>query len=121
MTRRQRLQPDRLPDPSRGCVEDPFWFLAPVLLPARQGAVGRGVISAHDQLVVARTCNGADVGTEWRVASLVAGNLDIIEPDRRLVVDCTEMKHQPVRVRWREATPVPDCVVERALADPGQL
>src|SRR5260370_14189706 len=120
MTLWQRLQPDCLPDAGRGCVEDPFGFLLPGLFAARQAAVGGPVVGPHDQLVVAATHDGGDVGAEWRMATLVARHFDVIAPDGGVVVDRTEMQHQPIRVRSLEAAPVPDRVVERALADARQ-
>jgi len=113
----KRLQPHRLPDPDRGGVKDRLRGRGPVLLSSRDRLVGQRVFRADHQYVVAAAAEVADVGRKRRVATLVARHLDVIDPHRRPVVDRTKMKHQPIRIWPAEATPVPDCVVQRALAD----
>src|SRR6266702_3647614 len=117
MTLRHWLEPDRLPDAGRGRVEDPFRFLLPCLFAPWQAAIGCRVVGPHHQLVVPATRHGGDVDAERGVAALVPRHLDVIDPDGRRVIDRTKMEDQPIRVRAGEATPVPDGIVERALAD----
>ena len=114
----QGLEPHGLPDAGGGRVKDTLGFHLPVLLPARQAEVLNGVVGAHHQLVVAVLHGVGDIGTEWGMATFMARHLDIVDPHRRLVIDRTKMQHQTVRVGGPETTPVPNRVVERALADP---
>src|SRR6266851_5861025 len=60
----QRLEPHGLPDAGRGCVEDRLRLGGPVLLAARDRAVGQRVLGAHNDLVAAVTRDSGYVGGE---------------------------------------------------------
>src|SRR6266550_3995850 len=112
MTLRERLEPYGLPDSGRGRVEDSVRFVLPALFAARQASVARGVVRAHDQLVVAGAHDGGDLRAEGRVTALVLRNFSAVDPDRRLVVDRTEMQPDALTLRSLEPTHVPDGVVK---------
>src|SRR6202049_721078 len=101
--RRQRLQPDRLPDPDGRGVEDSFGRGGPVLLAARDRLVGQRVLGAHHHDVAAPARDAADVGRERSVAALVARHLLPVDPDRGAVVDRAEMKQEALSL-WRAET-----------------
>src|SRR5207237_8146973 len=117
VTRGQRVEPDRLPDAGRRRVEDPLRFGAPELLAAWRGLVRERAVVADDQSVVASSQRRRDVSAERSVAALVTGDLDVVDPHGRAIVDRAEVQHHPLARRRVEPRPVPDRVA-RQLADP---
>src|SRR2546430_60836 len=117
MSRRQRLEPYRLPDARRRRVEDPLRLFAPELLAAGDCPVGQRVVGAHDEDVVATPKAGGDVGAERRVPALVTRDLDVVHPDRGAIVDRPAMEDQALTRRRIESAPVPNSVAW-CLANP---
>ena len=113
MSRRQRLEPYRLPDARCRRVEDPFRLFAPELLAAGDGLVRQRVLGAHDENVVAASKAGGDVGAERRVPALVTRDLEVVHPDRGAIVDRPAMQDQALTRRRIEPAPVPNSVARR--------
>src|SRR6266571_8457500 len=120
VARRQRLQPHRLPDARRRRVEDALRALGPVLLAARDRPVAERVYGLDDEHVVPSARDVRDVGGERAVAALMAGDLDVVDPDGAAVVDRPEMQEQAFCIGRIEPTPVPDHVAGQP-ADPGEV
>ena len=120
VARRQRLEPNRLPDPRGRRVEDPLRPAPPELLAARDGLVFERVFGANDEHVVARPQRLCDVDAEGRVPALVASQLPIVDPHRGAIVDRTKVQGEPFSLRGVESPPVPDDIAGN-LADPGEL
>src|SRR5205807_7300062 len=118
---RQRLQPDRLPDPGGRRVPDLLRGTRPGLLPARDRRVPIRVVHLDDKLVVLPRGYPGQVGAEGRVAALVPGDQATVDPHLRPVVDRSEMKLQAAGRRRRKPPPVPEPVARGPLADPGEL
>src|SRR5216683_1847365 len=117
----QRLEPHGLPDAGRGRVEDRLRLRGPVLLAARDRAVGERVLGAHNDLVVALARDSRYVRGEGRVPALVRGHLLPVDPDRGAVVDGAKMQQQLAGRRRVKGAPVPHDIAEVGLADAGQL
>src|SRR5437879_6126280 len=106
----QGLEPDRLPDPGRRCVEDALRDLLPVLLAARDGQIVERVFGADDEHVVAPAHDPSDVGAERDMPSFVAGNLHVVDPNSRAIVDRSEMQDAAFGLRRVKASPMTDVV-----------
>ena len=97
-------------------------FELPVLLSARLGQVGRVVRSAHCQQM--RPWLGqvfSDVDLERGVPPLMLGDQLVVNPDRRLVIDCAEMEDDPLGGASRdrlEGAPIPTCAMKPGIANP---
>ena len=116
------LEPDRLPDAGRAVVPDRVRLGLPVLLAARLGQVVRIVFGPDDQHVLRRRASQGrgDVGGERRVAALVRGDKQTVDPDLRPVIDRAEVEQHaaaPSASCGRESPPIPDHRVETGLAD----
>src|SRR5438874_13257147 len=83
--RRQRLEPDGLPDAAGACVVTALRLELPELLAARLALLLR-VHHPHDQAVGTRAQEGRYVETEGHVPSPVRADATAVHPDRRLVI-----------------------------------
>ena len=123
---RNRLQPDRLPDPGRPAVPDRVRLELPVLLASRLAEIVGVVLGPHDDVEV--LFEGGHFDREGRVAALVRPDVDAADPHVRAVVDRAEMQKKGAALgvagardpRCVDAAAVPDDGAEPGVVDAGE-
>ncbi len=109
-----RLHPDGPPDAGTALVEDAVVADLTLLADRLVGLVGE-VLRPDDQLLRALRVQGVgDVDVEAVVPAAVRGDLAPVHPDLRVVVDRTEVQHEPLAlpvVGDLEGTAVPHAVL----------
>ena len=104
------LDPHGLPDAGDRRVPDAFRLR--MLLSARLVRCARRVIDRNDEFVVAFAQVLADVHAEGIEAACVGGGVRTVDPDRRVVVDGTEVQERAqLERRDGEGAPVPQTLV----------